>query len=76
MFFNVKTPEFTFHYASTLSEARYIKLGATFLGPSTPFQDYLGDYKPEDSGGGKHKSFDNFDHRRYSEDMLAALQDN
>ena len=57
--------------------ARYIKLGATFLGPSTPFQDYLGDYKPEDAGqGGPVKSFNNFDHRRYSEDMLAALQDN
>ena len=47
------------------TEARYIKLGATFLGPNTPFQDYLGDYKPEDSGGGKHKSFDNVERRGY-----------
>lgn len=52
------------------TEARYIKLGATFLGPSTPFQDYLGDYKPEDSGGGKHKSFDNFERRNYDMEAL------
>lgn len=59
------------------TEARYIKLGATFLSSNTPFADYLGDYKPEDTGqGGPVKSFNNFDHRRYSDDMLAALQDN
>lgn len=59
------------------TEARYIKLGATFLSSNTPFADYLGDYKPEDTGqGGPVKSFNNLDHRRYSEDMLAALQDN
>lgn len=52
------------------TEARYIKLGATFLGPSTPFQDYLGDYKPEDSGSGKHKSFDNFERRNYDMEAL------
>lgn len=52
------------------TEARYIKLGATFLGPSTPFQDYLGAYKPEDSGGGKHKSFDNFERRGYDMEAL------
>lgn len=52
------------------TEARYIKLGSTFLGPSTPFQDYLGDYKPEDSGGGKHKSFDNFERRGYDMEAL------
>ena len=52
------------------TEARYIKLGATFLGLSTPFQDYLGDYKPEDSGGGKHKSFDNFERRSYDMEAL------
>ena len=52
------------------TEARYIKLGATFLGPSTPFQDYLGDYKPEDSGSGKYKSFDNFERRNYDMDAL------
>lgn len=59
------------------TEARYIKLGATFLGTNTPFQDYLGDYKPEDTGQvGAVKNFNNFEHRRYSEDMLEALQDN
>lgn len=52
------------------TEARYIKLGATFLGLSTPFQDYLGDYKPEDSGGGKHKNFDNFERRSYDMEAL------
>lgn len=52
------------------TEVRYIKLGATFLGPSTPFQDYLGAYKPEDSGGGKHKSFDNFERRGYDMEAL------
>lgn len=52
------------------TEARYIKLGATFLGPNTPFQDYLGDYKPEDSGSGNHKSFDNFERRNYDMDAL------
>lgn len=52
------------------TEARYIKLGATFLSSSTPFADYLGEYKPEDTGGGKHKSFDNFDRRNYDMDDL------
>lgn len=52
------------------TEARYIKLGATFLGSNTPFMDYLGDYKPEDSGGGKHKSFDNFERRGYDMEAL------
>lgn len=52
------------------TEARYIKLGSTFLGPNTPFQDYIGDYKPEDSGDGKHKSFDNFERRNYDMDAL------
>ena len=28
------------------TEEKYIKLGATFLGPNTPFTDYLGDWKP------------------------------
>lgn len=52
------------------TEARYIKLGSTFLGPNTPFQDYLGDYKPEDSDGWKHKSFDNFERRGYDMEAL------
>ena len=29
------------------TEERYIKLGATFLGPNTPFVDYLGGMKDE-----------------------------
>lgn len=29
------------------TEDRYIKLCGTFLGPNTPFEDYLGDYKPK-----------------------------
>lgn len=52
------------------TETRYIKLGATFLGSNTPFSDYLGDYKPEDSDSGKHKSFDNFERRNYDMDDL------
>ena len=53
------------------TEARYIKLGATFLGPNTPFSDYLGDYKPEDAGnGGAAKNFNNFDRRRYDMDKF------
>ena len=53
------------------TEARYIKLGATFLGPSTPFQDYLGDYKPEDTGQtGSVKNFNNFERRSYDFDAL------
>ena len=53
------------------TEARYIKLGATFLGSNTPFQDYLGDYKPEDTGQtGGVKNFNNFDRRSYDMDDL------
>lgn len=53
------------------TEARYIKLGATFLGPNTPFQDYLGDYKPEDTGQtGSVKNFNNFERRSYDFDAL------
>lgn len=53
------------------TEARYIKLGATFLGSNTPFQDYLGDYKPEDAKkGGTAKGFDNFERRNYDFDAL------
>ena len=32
------------------TEEKYIKLGATFLGPNTPFTDYLGDWKPPEKG--------------------------
>ena len=53
------------------TEARYIKLGATFLSSSTPFQDYLGDYKPEDTGQtGSVKNFNNFERRSYDFDAL------
>lgn len=53
------------------TEARYIKLGATFLGSNTPFMDYLGDYKPEDTGqGGPVKNFNNFERRNYNFDAL------
>lgn len=52
------------------TEARYIKLGSTFLGPSTPFQDYLGDYKPEDVSQLGAKNFNNFERRNYNFDDL------
>ena len=52
------------------TETRYIKLGATFLGPNTPFSDYIGDYKPEDASGGSNKNFNNFDRRSYDMDDL------
>ena len=53
------------------TEARYIKLGATFLGSNTPFADYLGDYKPEDTGQtGSVKNFNNFERRSYDFDAL------
>lgn len=32
------------------TEQRYIKLAATFLGPSTPFMDYLGEAEENDTG--------------------------
>lgn len=47
---------------SRRTEAQYIKLGATFLSASTPFLDYLGDYKPEGTAGTK---FSNFEERKY-----------
>ena len=33
------------------TEQKYIKLAATFLGPSTPFMDYLGEAEENDTGG-------------------------
>lgn len=33
------------------TEQKYIKLAATFLGPSTPFTDYLGEAEENDTGG-------------------------
>lgn len=49
------------------TEDRYIKLGSTFLSASTPFSDYLGDYKPPAKSARENK-FNNFDGRDY-EDM-------
>ena len=56
------------------TELRYIKQGATFLGPSTPFVDYLGDdYKPENLGAkGKASKFSNFQGRKYDIDSLES----
>ena len=50
------------------TEKRYIKLGSTFLGPNTPFLDYLGDYEPEKPKE-KKTGFNNFQERTY--DMSA-----
>lgn len=53
------------------TEVRYIKLGSTFLSSSTPFTDYLGDYKPEDTErGGAVKNFNNFERRNYDFEAL------
>lgn len=46
------------------TEKRYIKLGSTFLGPNTPFLDYLGDYAPEKPKE-KKTGFSNFQERTY-----------
>lgn len=53
------------------TEERYIKLGSTFLSSNTPFTDYLGDYKPDNTGqGGSVKNFNNFERRNYDMDSL------
>lgn len=59
------------------TEEKYIKLGATFLGPNTPFTDYLGDWKPPDSSQEarekqkpKKNQFNNFHQRDYDFDDL------
>lgn len=39
-------------------DSRYIKLCSTFLGPNTPFMDYLGKENGNDSGGKTTKSKD------------------
>ena len=45
------------------TEEQFIKLAATFLGPNTPFLDFLGDYKtPSPKKGNK---FNNFEGRNY-----------
>lgn len=45
------------------TEEQYVKLAATFLGPNTPFVDYLGDYKPPSGSAGN--KFKNFEERKY-----------
>ena len=56
------------------TEVRYIKLGSTFLSSSTPFTDYLGDYKPEDTErGGAVKNFNNFERRNYDFEALESV---
>ena len=47
------------------TEEKYIKLASTFIGPNTPFSDYLrGDYKPPKAHK-KSNSFNNFQGRDY-----------
>lgn len=54
------------------TEEKYIKLGATFLGPNTPFTDYLGDWKPpeKEQKQPKKNQFNNFHQRDYDFDDL------
>lgn len=54
------------------TEEKYIKLGATFLGPNTPFTDYLGDWKPpaKEQKQQKKNQFNNFHQREYNFDDL------
>lgn len=51
------------------TEDRYIKLGGTFLGPNTPFEDYLGGYKPKVAKTQGTK-FNNAPEREYDMDDL------
>lgn len=54
------------------TEEKYIKLGATFLGPNTPFTDYMGDWKPpeKEQKQPKKNQFNNFHQREYDFDDL------
>ena len=53
------------------TEKRYIKLGATFFSSNTPFVDYLGDYRPEDTENhATGKNFNNFERRNYDFGVL------
>ena len=56
------------------TEEKYIKLGATFLGPNTPFTDYLGDWKPpeKEQKQPKKNQFNNFHQRDYDFDDLES----
>ncbi len=47
------------------TEEQFIKHAATFLGPNTPFLDYLGDYKPPAQTQKNGSKFNNFDNRKY-----------
>lgn len=50
------------------TEEQFIKHAATFLGPNTPFLDYLGDYKVPETK--KRTKFNNFEGRSYDMDSL------
>lgn len=50
------------------TEEQYIKHAATFLGPNTPFLDYIRDYKPP-AQRNKNK-FNNFEQRKYDMSSL------
>lgn len=56
------------------TEEKYIKLGATFLGPNTPFTDYMGDWKPpeKEQKQPKKNQFNNFHQRDYDFDDLES----
>lgn len=57
--------------ADRKTEERYIKLPATFLGPSTPFTDYLGNAENGSSQTSiKTTRFSNFEQRKYDFDEL------
>lgn len=51
------------------TEQKFIKHGATFLSASTPFLDYLGDYKPEVPKLNVRDN-NNFERRQYDMDAL------
>lgn len=57
------------------TEDRYIKLASTFLGPNTPFTDYLGDgYKPPAKIQVKTNKFAEYPHRDYDYDAIKKSQ--
>lgn len=57
------------------TEDRYIKLASTFLGPNTPFTDYLGEgYKPPAKSQVKTNKFADYPHRDYDFDAIKKSQ--
>lgn len=54
------------------TEEKYIKLGATFLGPNTPFTDYLGDWKPPENEVKANEPEDTCSVRLWSEKEVKA----